>query len=165
MNRRVDRRLRQRMAIRPSGSVNLISMMDVLTVLLLFLLKSYVAGGEVMVPPPGIHLPASTAEGPPQSSLIVAIDHDQILVGSEKVASVEEALSGGLEIAGLGARLQAEARQQEEVAKLQGRAAPASRTATIQGDRDIEFRLLQRVMFTLNQNGYESVALAVTQKS
>jgi biopolymer transport protein ExbD len=165
MNRRVDRRLRMRMALRPSGSVNLISMMDVLTVLLLFLLKSYVAGGEVMVPPPGIHLPASSAESPPQSSLIVAVDGDQIVVGGEKVASVEEALSGGLEIAGLAARLQMEAKHQEEIARMQGKTGPIARVATIQGDRDIEFRLLQRVMYTLNLNGYESVALAVIQRT
>ena len=34
-----------------------------------------------------------------------------------------------------------------------------------QGDRDIEFRVLQKVMYTLHQNGYESIALAVLQKT
>jgi biopolymer transport protein ExbD len=164
MSRRVDRRLRQRLALRPSGSVNLISMMDVLTVLLLFLLKSYVAGGEVMVPPPGVNLPASSAESPPQSSLIVAVDGEQILVGSEKVATVAEALAGGLEIAPLAARLADEARRQGDIARLRG-GEPAARVATIQGDREIEFRLLERVLFTLHRGGYDSVALAVTQRS
>ena len=72
------------------GGVNLISMMDVLTVLLLFLLKSYVSGGEVMVPPAGVQLPASTAKAMPQASLVVAIDGDEIVVGSERVASIPE---------------------------------------------------------------------------
>ena len=40
-----------------------------------------------------------------------------------------------------------------------------TRAATIQGDKAIEFRVLQKVMYTLNQNGYESIALAVLQKS
>jgi biopolymer transport protein ExbD len=166
MRRRLNRRDRWRAGMPSGGSVNLISMMDILTVLLLFLLKSYVAGGEVMVPPPGISLPASTAEQPPQSSLVVAIDDDEILVGSERVTTVAEALSGNdLEITPLAARLQLARQQQEEIAKLRGEKASESRAATIQGDRNIEFRVLQRVMYTLNRNGYENVALAVIQKS
>ena len=137
-----------------SGSVNLISMMDILTVLLLYLLKSYVSGGEVMVPPPGIRLPGSTADQPPQSSLVVAIDGDEIMLGNERVASIQEA-----------ARLDAARAQQDEIARLRGEAAATTHAATIQGDRDIEFRVLQRVMFTLNQSGFENVALAVIDKT
>ena len=87
-----------------SGSVNLISMMDILTVLLLFLLKSYVAGGEVMVPPTGIHLPSSSADAPPQTSLVVAIDDHEILIGGERVTTLAEAEGEpGLEITPLSA--------------------------------------------------------------
>ena len=164
--RRNGRGSRLRSSSQGGGSVNLISMMDVLTVLLLFLLKSHVAGGEVMVPPPGITLPASTAEHPPQSSLVVAIDDDEILVASESVVSVSAALRGdNLEIPRLAAHLRAVREQQDEIMRLRGEPGTQTRSATIQGDRDIEFRLLQRVMFTLNQSGYENIALAVIQKS
>ena len=153
-------------AAESGGGVNLISMMDVLTVLLLFLLKSYVSGGEVMVPPPGVQLPASTAEAMPQSSLVVAIDGDEIVVGSDRVASLADVVATSeLEIAPLAAQLQAARARQDEIARLRGESAPASYNATIQGDRDIEFRVLQKVMYTLHQNGYESIALAVLQKS
>jgi biopolymer transport protein ExbD len=166
VNHRHARQQRRRAVHRGSGSVNLISMMDILTVLLLFLLKSYVSGGEVMVPAPGIRLPASSADLPPQSSLVVAIDADEILVGNEHVATVAEAVAGEeLEIAPLAARLQTVLQQQEEIARMRGGAASTERTATVQGDREIEFRVLQRVMYTLNQNGYEHIALAVIQKS
>jgi biopolymer transport protein ExbD len=164
--RRHGRERRWRQTAHSGGSVNLISMMDVLTVLLLFLLKSHVAGGEVMVPPPGITLPASTAEKPPQSALVVAIDDDEILVASESVVSVAEALRGpDLEIEALAAHLRGVRKQQDEIARLRGEKIAAQRGATIQGDRAIEFRVLQRVMYTLNQNGYESIALAVVQKT
>lgn len=165
MRRRNERRWRSATAPSGGGGVNLISMMDVLTVLLLFLLKSYVAGGEIMVPPVGVDLPPSTAERTPQASVVVAIDADEILVGNEKVIALSDAMAGeDLEIAPLGERLRAVRQQQEEIARLRGAAfeAPA---ATIQGDRRIEFRVLQKVMYTLNQNGYEHIALAVIQKS
>jgi biopolymer transport protein ExbD len=157
---------RGRAASEGGGGVNLISMMDVLTVLLLFLLKSYVSGGEVMVPPAGVQLPASSAEAMPQASLVVAIDGDEIVVGSESVASIPEIeRSSELEIAALATHLQSERSRQDEVARARGEEPPTSYAATIQGDRDIEFRVLQKVMYTLHQNGYESIALAVLQKT
>jgi biopolymer transport protein ExbD len=165
MRRRQGSFKRLRFGTPSSGSVNLISMMDVLTVLLLFLLKSYVAGGEIMVPPTGVRLPASSADAPPEASLVIAIDEDEILVGNEPVASLAEALvARGLEIQPLSQRLQLVRQQQEEIARLRG-AEPTEPTVTIQGDRDVEFRALQKVMFTLNQNGYQNIALAVIQKS
>jgi biopolymer transport protein ExbD len=164
--RRNGRRPRWRNPTGSGGSVNLISMMDILTVLLLFLLKSYVAGGEAMVPAPGVQLPASTADQPPQSSLVVAIDGDEILVGSDHAASLSEAMGAdGLEIAPLSARLQAVRQQQDEIARLRGTPGQAVHSVTIQGDRNIQFRVLQKVMYTLGQNGYENISLAVLQKS
>jgi biopolymer transport protein ExbD len=152
--------------LRGSGGLNLTSMMDILTTLLLFLLKSFVVDGEAMMPPPGVELPASTAEQPPGSSLVVAIDDDAILVGEEMVASVGEAVSGdGLTIEPLAAKLRAIRAQQDALHAARGDAPPALRVATIQGDRDIEFRVLERVMATLDENGFEHVALAVIKRS
>jgi biopolymer transport protein ExbD len=137
-------------------------MMDILVTLLLFVLKSFVAGGEVSVPPPGVELPASTAESGMVSSLVVAIDDDDILVGGERVARVSEVAAGdGLLIEPMAAKLEDLDRQQDELARLQGAAEPRVRTVTIQGDRDLEFRVLQRVMYTLGHSGFEDVALAV----
>lgn len=165
MRNRGGRRKRWSPRSQASGSVNLISMMDILTVLLLFLLKSYVSG-EVMVPPPGVRLPNSTADQSPQSSLVVAIDDNQILIGGDRVTSIPEVVSNpNMEIAPLAAQLQIARQQQDELAKRRGEGEIKTRAATIQGDKEIEFRVLQKVMYTLNQNGYESIALAVLQKS
>lgn len=155
MSARSERRRRWRNGAASGTSVNLISMMDVLTVLLLFLLKSYVAG-EVMVPPKGVQLPASSAQQEPRSSLVVVISKDAVSIGDTPIASLDDVARGGLEIPPLADHLRATAS-----------ATPSSgaRVATIQGDRDIEFRVLKRVMYTLNQNGYEDIALAVLRRS
>jgi biopolymer transport protein ExbD len=145
--------------MRASGSVNLISMMDILTVLLLFLLKSYSAGGEVMVPQPGVKLPESTADEQPQQSLIVAIDGDAIKLGTERIASVAEVTaSPEAIIPSLAERLPA--------AHAPGAGPNAAGTVvTIQGDRNIEYALLRKVMYTLSQGGYSNVSLAVLRKA
>ena len=161
----MKRKLRWRKGLKTSSSVNLISMMDILTVLLLFLLKSYVAEGEVMVPAPGLTLPASTAEQTPQASLIVAIDGDAIRVGNERVASASEAIATQDPIIeSLSRRLQALRANPERVAPA-ATAAVDPRLVTIQGDRDIEYRLLRKVMYTLSRNGFENVSLAVLRES
>ncbi len=158
MARSVSRRHRARAGLKASASVNLISMMDILTVLLLFLLKSYSAGGEVMVPQPGVRLPESTAEGMPRSSLVVSIDGDAIKLGADKVASVAEvAASADAGIPSLAERLPAPSPA--------AGGADGANAVTIQGDRDIEYGLLRKVMFTLSQGGYGNVSLAVLRKA
>jgi biopolymer transport protein ExbD len=140
--------------------------MDILTVLLLFLLKSYVAEGEVVVPPPGVTLPASSAEASPKASLVVSISGDAILVGEEHVASITDAVtSETLLIEPLDERLKAVREQRDEIARLQGKEQADEQIATIQGDRKIEFRVLERVMYTLNRNGYGDIALAVIRST
>jgi biopolymer transport protein ExbD len=165
MKLREKRKLRWRRGLKASSSVNLISMMDILTVLLLFLLKSYVAEGEVMVPTAGVQLPTSTAEETPRASLVVAIDGDKILVGGERVASVSESIaSENPVIEGLAARLQALRARPDAIAPA-ATTAVDTRLVTIQGDRDIEYRVLRKVMFTLSRNGFENVSLAVLRNT
>ena len=163
MARNVSRRHRPRAGLKASSSVNLISMMDILTVLLLFLLKSYSAGGEVMVPQPGVKLPESTAESTPQASLIISIDGDAIRLGSEKVASVADVVaSGDAGIPSLAERLPAPVPTE---GSPEGAESPKVTPVTIQGDRNIEYSLLRKVMFTLSQSGYDNVSLAVLRKA
>ena len=106
MRRLLRRGRRGRPAARAHSGISLTSLMDILTCLLFFVLKSFVAGGEVTVPPPGLDLPRSTAESAMHASLVVAIDKGAILVGSERVVSVRDAMAGpGLLIPPLAARL------------------------------------------------------------
>jgi biopolymer transport protein ExbD len=148
------------------GGLTLTSMMDILTTLLFFVLKSYVSGGEVTVPPPGVTLPRSTAKADMRTSVVVAIDHDAIMLGGERVATVHDAVaSEELMIAPLAARL-AEARaQMDDLDQRKGSKKTSARLATIQGDAQIEFRLLQKVMYTLDRSGFPDIALAVLKKS
>jgi biopolymer transport protein ExbD len=151
---------------RPGTPIRLTSMMDIMTTLLLFLLKAFVVDGEAMVPVPGVELPSSTAPTPPQTSLVVAISGDAILVGETLIASTGDvAKAKPLLIAPLAEHLESAARQMDDIARRNGSAPSDVRTVTIHGDRDIEFRVLEKVMYTVNESGFESVALAVLKTS
>lgn len=144
--------------------LKLTSMMDILTTLLLFLLKAFVVDGEAMTPPPGVDLPVSTAEDVVESSVVVAISANDILVAGQPAASVPDALaSRDLVIPGLDAQLLDARARMEHLAELKGVAAPEPKV-TIQGDRAIEFQLLEKVMYTCGEAGFEQLSLAVLQE-
>ena len=150
-------------------SLQLTSLMDILTTLLLFLLTSFVAGGESFSPPPGVTLPASTAADAPPASIAIAIGDGAILLGTERVATIDEVMTAESPvIGGLDERLKDVRRKQEDIAALQSgdpAATVAATPVTIQGDRAIEFRVLERVMYTLQANGYVDIALAVVHSN
>lgn len=159
---------RRRWAGRRHGhtGLSLTSLMDILTCLLFFVLKSFVAGGEVTVPPPGLDLPKSTAESAMTSSLVIAIDKEGILIGSERIADAAEAGSRGhMLIEPLAERLKAAREQMDDLERRKGTTDAKPRIVTIQGDESIEFHVLQKVMYTLNQGGFQDIALAVIKKA
>jgi biopolymer transport protein ExbD len=159
MKRRRGRRIRIRSVHTP---LRLTSMMDILTVLLLFLLKSFVVEGEVINPVPGVELPESSSDTTPSASLVVAIFDDSIMMDGEVVASVSSAVAtNDLLIESLAARLTDARQTVENIARRRGSTETFLGKVAIQGDRDIDFAILQRVMYTCNQAGYENLSLAV----
>jgi biopolymer transport protein ExbD len=101
-----------------------------------------------------------------RSSVVVAIDHNDIMMGGERVASVKDVIAADdLLIAPLAARLGEARAQMDDLDRRRGEAQKSGRLATIQGDADIEFRVLQRVMYTLDRSGFPDIALAVLKKA
>ena len=142
--------------------LRLTSMMDIFTSLLLFLLKSFVAEGEVITPAPGVRLPESTSDTSPESAVVVAIMADTILLDGSYVARPSAPDAGeGLLIPALAERLVEARRQGESIAARRGDDADYTPRVAIQGDRDLPFDVLQRVMYTCNHSGYGDIALVV----
>ena len=156
MARSVSRRHRTRTGLRASASVNLISMMDILTVLLLFLLKSYSAGGEVMVPQPGVKLPSR-----PRRTAGIADRRDRRgrhRWAPEQVASIARSRRSQTPASVAGRRLPAAYRPGGVPAGVKGTIVTIRATAT-------SVRAAAQVMFTLSQSSYDNVSLAVLRKA
>jgi biopolymer transport protein ExbD len=137
-------------------------MMDILTTLLLFLLKSFVVDGEVMTPTPGVNLPESSSNTTPQASIVIAIFNDAIMIDGEVVARISKTQgSKDLMIVPLARKLDDARDRVTEIARLRGDDGDFHGRVSIQGDRDINFAILQRVMYTCGEAGYEEISLAV----
>jgi biopolymer transport protein ExbD len=164
MRRRGRKRIRIRSRHTP---LRMTSMMDILTVLLLFLLKSFVVEGEVITPVAGVELPESSSETTPQSAIVIAIFEDNIMIDSELIASIsDEIAEGDMVIDALADRLVSSRKRSEDIARRRGEDPDLFEgQIAIQGDREIAFEILQRVMYTCNVGGYENISLAVVGTS
>ncbi len=144
------------------AALNLVSLMDIFTILVFFLL---VNSGDVQVlpNPKDIKLPESIAEERARETVVVMVTDDELLVEGQPVARVADLLaSDALVIPSLKAALEQEtSRALREATKQDA----AGREVTIMGDKAIPYRLLKKVMATCTDADYGRVSLAVLQKA
>jgi biopolymer transport protein ExbD len=155
----------QRRAIRrernkTSLDMNLVSLIDVFTILIFFLLFN-VGAAELLTPTRAVKLPESTAEASPRETIVVTISKDEIVVGSRKVASVAEVMANADDLI---PALQAELQQQASRALVRAENAGNAKAVTIMGDKDIPYQLLRKVMVTCARADYADVAFALNRK-
>jgi biopolymer transport protein TolR len=146
------------------AGINLVSMMDIFTILVFFLL---VNSNEVEVLPStkDIVLPDSTAEEKARESVVVLLTDTQVLVQGRPVADLAAVnASDSVIIPELKAALEEQAGR-AILAAADEEAAIAEREVTIMGDREIPYSLLKKVMATCTAASYGRLSLAVLQKA
>jgi biopolymer transport protein ExbD len=144
------------------AALNLVSLMDIFTILVFFLL---VSSGEVesLPNPRDVRLPESTADTPSRETVVVLVTADEVLVQGEPVARVADVLAAdAMVIPALEAALVAQA---ERVIRADTAEDDASREVTIMGDKALPYRLLKKIMATCTEADYGKVSLAVLQKA
>ena len=100
---RMDRHFKRH---KRSGGLNLVSLMDIFTILVFFLLVNS-SDGEVLPSARDVQLPESIAETKARETVVVLVTEDQLLVQGEVVAQVAEIMgSDELIIPGLRAALE-----------------------------------------------------------
>lgn len=159
-NVRKSRGNRQLKGFRPQ----LTSLVDVMTILLVYLLKSFSAEGEIVTLSQELMLPESSAQKRPELTVVLAVNNRHILAEDEKVADVANVLSREeLIIPGLHEWLGRRRQTTQQIGKYSTDTKFEGKI-TIQGDRRIRFRLLKKIMYTCGQQGYNNFLLAVQQK-
>lgn len=142
------------------SKLNLVSLMDIFTILVFFLLVNS-SDVEVLQNNKSIQLPESTAEKKPEENLMVMVSQEDILVGGRKVATVGAVLkSSEAQISELKkelAYLASRKPYKDAKEKEQGR------DVTIMGDREIPYTLLKKIMTTCADSDYRNISLAVSQ--
>jgi biopolymer transport protein ExbD len=155
--KRMARAKRNRM-----GTLNLTSLMDVFTILVLYLLVNQ-SSVEVAEPPKNIKLPDSVVEAKPRQTVVMMVSEQQIMIQGEPVASYDEVLNsvGGV-VEPIRASLQ---KLRGNIIGLNTKAIAKGNEITIMAHRTVPFKVLKTLMSSCTSAGYSSISLAVNQKA
>jgi len=143
-----------------NSGLNLVSLMDIFTILVFFLLVS--SGSQQLPNAKDIKLPSSVAQTTPKETIIIMVTEQAILVQGKSVISVEQALAmpeDNIDV------LVNELNFHSENRLFDDQQAPASHAVTIMGDESIPYQLLRKIMASCRQSNYLSIAFAANQTS
>ena len=145
-----------------TGALNLVSLMDIFTILVFFLL---VNSSDVQTLPNAkeLQLPESIADEKAKETVVILIGQTDLIVQGTPVAKIADILATkGNDIPELREALLS---QNDRVLRREAQEDIAGREVTIMGDKDIPYRLLKKVMATCTESDYGRISLAVLQKS
>jgi biopolymer transport protein ExbD len=161
LSNRARRTTHKNLRHRTDAELNLIPLIDILSVMVAFLLM-YSADVEMIQNTKGVEVPQSIAEEQPKQSVVVMITKDQLFVQGELITSIEE-------IRGAGTPLIEPLREVLERPMLMGDVAAtdpalAAREITVMGDKSLPYDVVRKVMATCTAAAYDKISLAVLQK-
>ena len=157
-SRRIKRMERRAKTI---TKMNLTSLMDVFTILVFFLLVNS-GSADVLEAPKQMVLPESKVQVRPRETVVIYIGKEEIVVQGKAVALTEEvAASSERFVPAVSAQLDT---VQDTVLGTSTQAVSQSQEITVLADKTIPFNVIQRVMATCTQHGYEKVSMAVMQR-
>jgi biopolymer transport protein ExbD len=162
LSKRTRRTTARGLRHREDAELNLIPMIDILSVLVAFLLV-YSVDVEVIQNAKGVEIPKSIAETQPKQSVVVLITKEQLFVQGELVASLDEIRSEE-------SPLIESLRQVLERPLLAGDPAAAdpdapAREITLMGDKSLPYDVVKKVMATCTAAAYGKISLAVMEKA
>jgi biopolymer transport protein ExbD len=143
-------------------SLNLVSLMDIFTILVFFLLVNS-SDVEVLPNAKDVQLPESIAEQKARETVVVLVTDTELLVQGRVVGRIADIMaSDDLVIPALKQALMA---QTDRVLRQESMDDIEGREVTIMGDKDIPYSLLKKVMATCTDADYGQLSLAVMQKT
>jgi len=141
--------------------LSLTSLMDVFTILVLYLLVNQGTGADID-PPKTIKLPDSVVETSPRQTVVMTVSDTAVYIQGEAVVTVADVLADKQDY--VEAVRQEMVRLKDLSAGLNTQAVINSTEVTILADRGVPFKVLKKLMSTSSSAGYIKISLAVNQK-
>jgi len=153
-----SKRMEHFKSLHSRSGINLVSLMDIFTILVFFLLVS--SGAPQLPNSKDITLPTSVAENVPEETLTITITKNDILVQGEWVATISNLLENNETIF---FDLEKELKFQASKRLLANSDQAQGQTITIVGDENISYQLLRKILATCRQANYTTIAFAAFQ--
>lgn len=142
-------------------SIPLVPFIDFLITLVVFLLSSFSASGELLSQRPNLVMPNASHAVDLELAPIVAIDSRVVTLDGRRMADTPtlSATAGVERIEPLIQDLETLQRNWNILHPTE----PFPGTVIIQADREIDFRVVKKVMFSAAQAGYTNISFAVNE--
>lgn len=159
-------RLKRRRSRQAHPTLHLVSLMDIFTILVFFLLVNSSTADQVSVPQ-NILLPPSTADKPVEDQWQVAITRTHLLLNNKPLLTLDDLNSptekgqgkqSALSIPKLAKALSARTRSAKTI-------PPKGFQLTLLCDRSTPYEIIKKVLHTANENHHQQVSFAVLQHS
>lgn len=140
--------------------LSLVSLMDIFTILVFFLLLNS-GDSQDIENAKFVSLPDSVSGVQPHTELNITVTDTEILLGDRVVASIAEVLDSSERlIEPLAEALEANTEKLEGISEYERDQGLA---VTIMGDKSVPYSLLRQVMSTCQHSNYRNISLAVNQ--
>jgi len=151
------------------AKLNITSMMDFLTIILLFLIMNYSADGSMLTNADDLVLPNSESKKKPSDvNLQIAVTNDMVLVDNQAIVPTDDVRNIPQEeadpiIQKLEEKLKATMAAEEEMVKI-GALNAVQGKVIVQLDKNIDFDVLFKIMNTCGKTGYNNMNFAVMER-
>ena len=122
-----------------------------MTILLVFLMKSFSVEGNLITPSQDLVLPASTSRETPEPVTTLEITGETLQSEGERIAT-------------LGSFTDEDSMLLAPLSQWLSRRTTASREIMLQADRRIPFSVIKRVLFTCSRSGFDDFTILVQQE-
>jgi len=146
------------------AELNLTSMVDMLTILVVFLLQTFSASGELLTVSKNIVLPEATNFKDLERAEVIGISKDAVTLGGAPVADAAE-LNKENTVDWKITNLHDQLVTLKNNYKLLHPSEDFPGTVIVQADKGVDFKVVKKVLYTCGVAGYRNVNFAVNERS
>ena len=142
-------------------------LVDMFVIIVLFLIANFSATGEVLMMTKDIQLPEAVNVKDIEMVPVVMVSMEQVIVSGTVIGRVEDLTRDEyLNIPALEERLRDMKKQFEDLHALANDSAGGFKgDVNIQAHKDVQFKVIKRVMFSCATAGYQNINFAVMTKA
>ena len=145
--------------------LNLVAYIDMMTMLVIFLLMSFSATGEILFVQKNIVLPNAQNWAELERAPVIGVSKDVVTLDGSQVATADDLMkdsnTGDFKITELHDKLVT----LKNNYKLLHPGEEFNGIAIIQSDKNVEFKMLKKIMYSCAVAGYQNVNFAITPKA
>lgn len=140
-------------------------LVDMFVIIVLFLIANFSATGEILNMTKDIQLPEAVNVKEVENVPVVMVSNEQVLVSGTIIGRVEDlSREEYLNIPALEEKLRDMKKQYEDLHNAAGDTEGFKGDVNIQANKDVQFKIIKRVMFSCATAGYQNINFAVTNK-